>query len=124
MRDLDKIPVLSDEQIKSEEILNEFVSIISGLANEAKDDNISYSGDDIADILDNFISSKLDQGAIADALTLFGDVLRDAQHSTHRSIETQLAILIDSDITQQQKNLFREIKKEKQLYSWIKTTSV
>ncbi len=127
MSDLDKmfkIPNLNEEQIKSEEILHEFISIMSGLANEAKKDSRSYSCDDIADILDNHVSSKLDQGIIADVLTLFADVLRDAQHSMHCSIETQLDLLIGSDIPEQQRILFRKVKNEPQVFNWIKTSSV
>lgn len=127
MGDLDRLfnsQRLNKEEVEAEVILHEFVSILSDLANEAVVDKRSYSCDDIADVLDTFVSSKLDSRALADALTLFGDMLRDAQHSIHRSIETQLTTLIDSDITRQQRILFTEIRREPQVFNWIKTSSV
>lgn len=119
-----KIPALSEIEIETEAVVNEFISIISGLANEAKDENRSYTCDDVADILDTFVSSRLDQGLLADVLTLFADTLRDAQHSIHRSIEQQLATTITSNIDGQKQIILTKIKDESQLYTWIKTTSI
>lgn len=57
-------------------------------------------------------------------LLLLAETLMATQHSMNRSIDEQLERMIKSDITQQQREIFRELRREPQFLQWIKTTSV
>lgn len=127
MSDLDKLffdPKINQEQIEVESVLNELSIIMSDLANESKEFARDFSCDDIADMLDNYVSSKFVEGLLMQTMVVFSDVLRDAQHSMHHSVPEQLDLLLKTNIHPTVALIMAEIKKEKQMYDWIKTTSI
>jgi Glu-tRNA(Gln) amidotransferase subunit E-like FAD-binding protein len=114
---------LEARSVEEEKILNEFVTILTGLEQESKAGR-NFSGDDINDLLIHLADTKFAGTQMAETLNLFGEAVHDAQHSINRSIEEKLQALLKTDLPNMQRSIFRQILAEPRLYTWIKTNSV
>ncbi len=114
---------VNQEQIEIESIVNEVITIMSDVANEASSGR-TFSCDDVAEVLMYYRRFFEGQQHLLDILSMLTETLQNAQHSMSGSIKTELDLLLTTGLTSSDREIITQIRDDEKIYNWIRTTSV